>query len=268
LATITSSGKVSNSSTTATTANNPNTIVLRDGSGNFTASNVSTNANLTGPVTSVGNATAIANGAITNVMLTNDVVTSDKILDGSLVDADINTAAAIADTKLATITSSGKVSNSATTATTANNPNTIVLRDGSGNFTATDVVPKIYTTGLNAELGGYVFYVTPDGRHGLVAATQDQCDDCTWYSAEDEINKRSRHDTNGQQFTNWRLPTFYELGLLYGLKGPIGGFSTERYWSSTATGTDNAEYINFSNGSSTPIRGKANSYYVRAVRSF
>jgi hypothetical protein len=135
-------------------------------------------------------------------------------------------------------------------------------------FVVNALLPKTYSIGPSSELGGYVFYVTPDGRHGLVAATQDQCDDCTWYSAEDEINKRSHHDTNGQQFTNWRLPTFYELGLLYGLKDLIGGFSTERYWSSTATGTDNAEYIHFSNGSSIPIRGKANSYYVRAVRSF
>jgi hypothetical protein len=38
------------------------------------ASTVTTNANLTGPVTSVGNATAIANGAISNVMLANGAV--------------------------------------------------------------------------------------------------------------------------------------------------------------------------------------------------
>ena len=38
------------------------------------AATVTTNANLTGPVTSVGNATAIANGAITNAMLANSAV--------------------------------------------------------------------------------------------------------------------------------------------------------------------------------------------------
>ena len=38
------------------------------------AATVTTNANLTGPVTSTGNATAIANGAITNAMLTNPAV--------------------------------------------------------------------------------------------------------------------------------------------------------------------------------------------------
>jgi trimeric autotransporter adhesin len=77
LATISTAGKVSNSATTATNANTASAIVARDASGNFsagtitanlsgTASNVTTNANLTGDVTSVGNATAIAAGAIVN----------------------------------------------------------------------------------------------------------------------------------------------------------------------------------------------------------
>lgn len=48
----------------------------------------------------------------------------------------ISGSAAIADSKLATITSSGKVANSATTATPNNDPSTIVRRNGSGNFSA------------------------------------------------------------------------------------------------------------------------------------
>jgi len=54
----------------------------------------------------------------------------------SIVNADIDAAAAIADTKLGTISTAGKVSNSATTATNANTASTIVARDASGNFTA------------------------------------------------------------------------------------------------------------------------------------
>lgn len=42
----------------------------------------------------------------------------------------------IADSRLATISTAGKVANSATTATSANTASTIVLRDGSGNFAA------------------------------------------------------------------------------------------------------------------------------------
>lgn len=63
-------------------------------------------------------------------------VTSTMILDGTILNADINASAAIADTKLATIATAGKVSNSATTATSANTASAIVARDASGNFTA------------------------------------------------------------------------------------------------------------------------------------
>jgi len=63
-------------------------------------------------------------------------VTSTMIADGTIVNGDINASAAIDDTKLGTISSAGKVSNSATTATDANTANAIVARDASGNFTA------------------------------------------------------------------------------------------------------------------------------------
>ena len=75
-----------------------------------------TNSNLSGDVTSVGLATSISANVIVN--------------------ADINAAANISDTKLATISSALKVSNSATTAVSANTPSAIVARDSSGNFSA------------------------------------------------------------------------------------------------------------------------------------
>jgi len=56
--------------------------------------------------------------------------------NASIVNADINASAAIADTKLATISTASKVSNSATTATDANTASAIVARDASGNFSA------------------------------------------------------------------------------------------------------------------------------------
>lgn len=53
-----------------------------------------------------------------------------------IVNDDVDAAAAIVDTKLATISTAGKVSNSATTATNANTASAIVARDASGNFSA------------------------------------------------------------------------------------------------------------------------------------
>lgn len=64
------------------------------------------------------------------------VVTSAKIADGTIVNGDINASAGIVDTKLATISTAGKVSNSATTAASANTASAIVARDASGNFSA------------------------------------------------------------------------------------------------------------------------------------
>ena len=116
----------------------------------LTAGNVTTNANLTGNVTSVGNATTIASG----------VVTSDMIVDGTIVNGDINASAAIVDTKLATISTGGKVSNSATTATNANTASAIVARDGSGNFSAGTITAALTgnasTVTTNANLTGHI----------------------------------------------------------------------------------------------------------------
>lgn len=64
------------------------------------------------------------------------IVYSKLNLATSIVNADISATAAIVDTKLDTIATAGKVSNSATTATSANTNSAIVARDGSGNFSA------------------------------------------------------------------------------------------------------------------------------------
>ena len=126
----------------ATNANTGNTIVFRDASGNFSAETIS--AALSG---NASTATALASsqnfsisGDITASAVgfdgTGAVALSAAITAGSIVNADINTSAAIADTKLATISTSGKVSNTATTATSANTNSAIVARDGSGDFSA------------------------------------------------------------------------------------------------------------------------------------
>ena len=111
----------------------------------LTAGNVTTNANLTGDVTSVGNATSIAAGVIVDadVNASAAIAYSKLNLATSIVNADINASAAIVDTKLATISTASKVSNSATTATSANTASAIVARDASGNFTAGTITANL-----------------------------------------------------------------------------------------------------------------------------
>jgi hypothetical protein len=79
---------------------------------------------------------SIGDGLVTEAKLASNSVTSAKIVNGTIVNADINASAAIADTKLATISTALKVSNSATTAASANTADAIVARDASGNFVA------------------------------------------------------------------------------------------------------------------------------------
>ena len=79
----------------------------------------------------------VGDGTITETKLADNSVTTGKILNGTIVNDDISASASIVDTKLATIATANKVSNSATTATSANTNSTIVARDASGNFAAT-----------------------------------------------------------------------------------------------------------------------------------
>ena len=115
--------------------------VTGSGTGSFAAT-VVTNANLTGGVTSVGNAATV----VTNANLTGDVTSvgnATAIAAGVIVNADINASAAISDTKLDTISTALKVSNSATTAASANTASAIVARDGYGNFSASTITANL-----------------------------------------------------------------------------------------------------------------------------
>lgn len=85
--------------------------------------------------------------------LASDSVDSSKVVDGSLVNADIAAAAAIADTKLGTIQTVGKVANTATTGTSSNAPSTLVLRDANGDFSAGAVTATTFS-GMGSGLTG------------------------------------------------------------------------------------------------------------------
>lgn len=86
-----------------------------------------------------GAASGDLSGAYPNPTLASDSVTSAKIRDGEVGNADISAAAAIEDSKLATISSAGKVANSATTGTSSATGNTLVLRDSAGDFAGNSI---------------------------------------------------------------------------------------------------------------------------------
>ena len=130
-----------------------------------------------------------------------------------------------------------------------------------------------YTVGLNASLGGYVFYVTPNGKHGLVTETQDQSAASTWYDAIDSVSNPDNHSINGKNFTDWRLPTKYELYLMnlsYSSIDSAGTTFAMQYWSSIEYQTNPTRaWYQFIGSGGTPYDAeKTRGYKVRAVRSF
>ena len=105
--------------------------------GTITSSNI-LDATITGTDIASGTITSsnILDATITGTDIASGTITSTNIANDTIVNADINSSAGIVDTKLATISTAGKVSNSATTATASDTTSAIVARDGSNSFYA------------------------------------------------------------------------------------------------------------------------------------
>ncbi len=119
-----------------------------------------------------------------------------------------------------------------------------------------------------AELGGYVIQISPNGKHGLVVAMQNQ-GSSTWYEANDLLSNPSNHDADGKEFSDWRLPTKRELNLMYVVynNGNAASLNSGSYWSSTEVDYTSAWELVFLNGDQPPTN-KVYTSSVRAVRAF
>jgi Protein of unknown function (DUF1566) len=156
-----------------------------------------------------------------------------------------------------------------------------------------------YSIGQNVPaLGGFIFYLDVSGCHGLVCATTDQSTGIQWYNgtfiitnSAESGNGAGKGNTQsiiifqgagnyaaksctsytGGGFTDWYLPSKYELNLMWLNVGQgatnIGGFNSSFYWSSTENSSGLAWNQYFGNGVQN-FPGKNTAYYVRAVRAF
>lgn len=240
------------------------------------AATVTTNADLTGMVTSVGNETTV----VTNANLTGEVTSSGNAT---------------------TITNSAVIGKVLTGFTS-----------GAGTVTATDNILQaiqklngndapVHTIGESYG-GGIVFYVYDGGQHGLIAATADQSPVIRWHGGT-YTNTRARADgvgaglkntaiiianqgpvdgvafaatvcneysvtVGGVTYGDWYLPSIFELNLLYLQKDIVGNFVNNTYWSSSEVDDNYAWGQHFGAGFQSDDRDKEWTYPVRAVRAF
>jgi hypothetical protein len=120
-----------------------------------------------------------------------------------------------------------------------------------------------------AELGGYVIQISPNGKHGLVVAMQDQ-GTSAWYEANDLLSNPSNHDADGKEFSDWRLPTRRELNLMYGVYSGSNAASLNSgfYLSSSEFEGNFGVWVQyFSSGVQYSV-GKDVTVDVRVVRAF
>jgi hypothetical protein len=175
---------------------------------------------------------------------------------------------------------------------------------GSGSSDDSDNDPIIYTLGGKGPAGGWVFYITDGGLHGLEASPIDLttapwgCSGLNLQGADGEDVGTGAANTldiltfcpetpiaadvaifytlNG--FSDWFLPSKDELELMYlnigqgsTTIGNVGGFSNIFYWSSTELTDIQASALSFGGqfGDGIPcVCGKTRSHGVRAARAF
>ena len=135
-----------------------------------------------------------------------------------------------------------------------------------------------YVLGQQA-LGGTVIYVNSAGTHGLVAANQDQAISTTWGStaggtdgASNDVTIPANFDSDGQVYTDWHLPSIYELTVMCNQSAffPGGSAPSGTYWSVSMFDTLNGDAyaLNFS-ACGTPLYLNQGTFHsVRAVRVF
>lgn len=134
-----------------------------------------------------------------------------------------------------------------------------------------------YALGQQAQ-GGTIIYVNSEGTHGLVAANTDQGGETLKY-AFNVVTNPTNFDRSGQVYTDWHLPSLYELTVMCKNKHlfPAGSAPVAAlYWSATLGSNRvyggnvyaSARIVDMNNCDYPDSYLESNGLYIRAVRTF
>jgi hypothetical protein len=204
-------------------------------------------------------------------------------------------------TSSSSTTTTTSTSTSSTTTTTSSTSTTTSTTTATPTTTTTTTAFS-YAIGSPYE-GGVIAYVLQPGdpgydagvTHGLIAATSDQSAGTDWgcygtllpgassYAIgtgnQNTIDIMAGCPTAGIAarlcgdlvlggYSDWYLPSIFELEKLYINRIAIGGFATNTYWSSSQVNSTLATLQDFVNGINTSLPKNSTAFNVRAIRSF
>jgi hypothetical protein len=143
--------------------------------------------------------------------------------------------------------------------------------------------------------GGIVYYVDYSGQHGLIVSESDTGGNIAWSNVSsgwsnaqsfsnglansDTIIRQTGHTNSAAKhcldftvnhngyFTDWLLPSSYEMSMIFSNAYALGGFTPANYWTSTEYNNVYAWYLNFTNGSFN-YNLKSGTGRCRCVRGF
>jgi hypothetical protein len=127
----------------------------------------------------------------------------------------------------------------------------------------------VHTVGENFG-GGIVFYITAGGLHGLIADTYENGNASNEESLDIVTNPTYHNSTyGGNLYTDWRVPTYYELTLLYAARATANlNLTTGTYISCTFTAYSQYKNLKFSDKSIQYENANWVPRTLRAIRSF
>jgi hypothetical protein len=219
--------------------------------------------------TSGNNNTAIGYGA--------DVV-SNNLSNATAIGYDAKVAAdntiQLGNTAVANVKTSGTLTAGTVTYPNAHNSTAGQLLSINASGTATWATPAsssgaAHTVG-EAFGGGIVFYITAGGFHGLIADTYEN-GNASSEEALDFVTNPNYHNSTygGNLYTDWRVPTYYELTLLYAARATNNlNLTTGTYLSCTYTAYSTYKNLKFSNNTIQYENANWVPRTLRAIRSF